>query len=293
MIYVLLQIFIGITAALGIGFILADLFKLPSLRATKAASNLGKKGNKKTSSLDIYLKELSTKIAKLIKLNEIKRAELEMDIRTAGLDTTPEQYISEAVVKAGVFALLSIPAFFLSPLIGGLIVGVAFFVFLRESKAVSWAIRKKRAEIEYELPRFVGHIQKILSHSRDLVYVIESYIPSAGSVFKQELLMTLADMRSTGDNQKALEALDTRIGSNSLSEVTAALISVENTTDTDLMWATLSIKFSELQKIKLKEQANSVPRKMKKLSMALMFCFILMYAAVIGQVLMNSLNTLF
>lgn len=293
MIYIVLQIVIGIIAALGIGFVLADVFKLPSLKATKAASNLGKKGNKKTSSLEVYLKDLSGKISKIIKLNAIRKAELEMDLRTAGMDLTPEQYIAEAIVKAGLFALLSIPAFFILPLVGGLIVGISIFVLIRETKSVSRKIRKKREEIEYELPRFVGHIEKILSHSRDLVYVIESYIPSAGPVFKQELMMTLADMRSTGDNQKALEALDSRIGSNNLSEVTMALISVENTTDTELMWATLSMKFSELQKLKLKEQANGIPRKMKKLSMALMFCFLLMYAAVIGQVLMSSLNTLF
>ncbi len=293
MLYIILQILIGMTAAIGIGFILADVFKLPTLKAAKAAENLGKKGNRKTSSIEVLLKDLSAKISKVVRLNEIKRARLEMDLKTASLEIAPEQYIAEAIVKAGVCGLLAIPAFFLSPFIGGLILGISVFIYIRESKSVSRRIRKKREEIEYELPRFVGHIEKILTHSRDLVYVIESFIPSAGPVFREELLMTLADMRSTGDNQKALENLDSRIGSDNLSEITMALISVENTTDNELMWATLSMKFSQLQKIQLKEQANAVPRKMKRLSMALMFCFLLMYAAVIGQVLMNSLNTLF
>lgn len=63
--------------------------------------------------------------------------------------------------------------------------------------------------------------------------------------------------------------------------------------ETDVYWASLSMKFSDYQRQQLKGQANAVPRKVKKLSMALLFCFILIYVAVIGQVLMTSMTTLF
>ncbi len=46
---IILQILIGLFFAVGIGYILADLLKVPSMKATKAASNLGHKGDKKTS----------------------------------------------------------------------------------------------------------------------------------------------------------------------------------------------------------------------------------------------------
>ena len=42
----------------------------------------------------------------------------------------------------------------------------------------------------------------------------------------------------------------------------------------------------------LRQQANAVPRKVKKLSMALMFCFMLIYVAVIGYVLVTSLGSI-
>ncbi len=290
---IILQIIIGIVAAIGIGFILADVMKVPSLKASKAANNLGRKGNKKTKVIELYLKDLSTKIAGKLRMNEIKRANLEIDLRTANMDITPEQYTADAIVKALLFALVSIPAFFISWIIGVLFIGIAVFVYFRESRAVSRKIKAKRDRIEYELPRFVCHVEKILSHNRDLVYVIESYIPVAGPEFKEELTITLADMRSSGDNQKALEDLDTRIGSNSLSEVVMSLMTVENTADTSALWTSLSMKFSELQKLNLRAQANAIPRKVKKLSMALMFCFLLIYAAVIGQVLMTSMSTMF
>lgn len=42
---IILQIFIGLFAAVGIGCILADLMKVPTMKASKAANNLGKKGD--------------------------------------------------------------------------------------------------------------------------------------------------------------------------------------------------------------------------------------------------------
>lgn len=288
-----LQLLIGVFAAVGLGFILADVMKVPSLKASKAASNLGKKGKRKTSVIELYLKDFSAKIAGKLKLNEIKRANLVIDLRTAGMEITPEQYMADAIVKALLFAVLALPTFFISKIIGVGLLGLAVFVYFHESKSVTRKIKAKRERIEYELPRFVGHIDKTLMHSRDLIYVIESYLPVAGEELKEELMITLAEMRSSGNNQEALTALDNRIGSNSLSDVARALKAVENSKDTTVLWASLSMKFSELQKINLKAQANVIPRKVKKLSLALMMCFLLIYIAVIGQVLLNSMSGLF
>ena len=151
-------------------------------------------------------------------------------------------------------------------------------------------LRQPRANIEYELPRLVGHIEKLLTHSRDIIYILESYIPIAHPELKEALFITVAEMRSSGNIRNALDSLDKRIGSAWLSEVVRALETVENSADTKALWTSLSMKFKELQRLNLKAQANTVPRKVKKLSMALMMCFLLIYIAVIGQVLMNSLG---
>ena len=44
-----LQICIGILVAVGLAFVLADVYHLPTLKARKATNNLGKKGDKKVS----------------------------------------------------------------------------------------------------------------------------------------------------------------------------------------------------------------------------------------------------
>lgn len=289
---IFLQFLIGVFAAVGIGLILADVWKVPSIKASKAANNLGKKGNKKVSIISIYLKEFSAKLAGKLKLNEYKRAQLEADLKTAGMDVTPEEYTADAIVKAAAFGLLAIPAFFIVKVIGLLILAIAVFIYFRESKAVSKRIKAKRERIEYELPRLVNAIEKTLKHSRDVIYVLESYKDTAGEELKAELEITIADMRS-GNIEVALTRLESRIGSTMMSDVTRGLISVIRGDETDVYWASLSMKFSDYQRQQLKGQANAVPRKVKKLSMALLFCFILIYVAVIGQVLMTSMTTLF
>ena len=47
---IVLQIIIGVIAAVGVGFLLADLMKIPSLKASKAANSVGRKGKKKDGS---------------------------------------------------------------------------------------------------------------------------------------------------------------------------------------------------------------------------------------------------
>ena len=171
----ILQIFIGFFAALGVGCILADIMKVPTMKASKAANNLGKKGDKKTSVIEIYLKEFANKLSEKIRLNEYKRAQLEADLRTAGMDMTPELYVSNAIVKAVAIALIAVPAFFIFKLLGLFIAFVAVVVYFSESKKVTKMIAEKRKKIEYELPRLVASIEKTLKHQKGAIHALEAF----------------------------------------------------------------------------------------------------------------------
>ena len=208
------------------------------------------------------------------------------------MDISPEMFISNAAVKAIAVGLLSVPLFFIFKLLGLFVVVIAIFMYYRETKSVSLRIKAKRRNIEYELPRLVSSIAKMLKHNRDIVYILESYRETAGPDLKTELDITVADMRS-GNTEVALTRLESRIGSTMVSDITRGLIAVTRGNDTDVYWAQLEMKFTDYQRQSLKAQANAVPRKMKKLSMALLFCFILIYAAVIGQVMLSSMSALF
>lgn len=82
----ILSVIIGVLCAVGLYFILADAFKLPYVRTSKAVNNLSKSQKEKTSSLDVWLGSFAAFIAKHLPMNEFKRQELETDLRTAQMD---------------------------------------------------------------------------------------------------------------------------------------------------------------------------------------------------------------
>lgn len=289
---IILQIFIGLFAAIGIFLILADILKVPTMKASKAASNLGKKGDKKASAVEIYLKDIAAKLSGKIKLNEYKKAQLEADLRTASVDVSPELYVSNAIVKSVAIGILAIPAFFIFKIIGLFIVFIAVVMYFSESKKITRMIANKRKKIEYELPRLVGSIEKTLKHQKGAVYALEAFKDTTCPELKEELEITVADMRS-GNEEVALTRLESRVGSTMMSDVTRGLIGVVRGNDMEVYWASTAMKFADYQRQQLKGQANAVPRKVRKLSMALLFCFILIYVAVLGQALLTSMGTLF
>ena len=157
---------------------------------------------------------------------------------------------------------------------------------------MSVKIKGRRQTIEYELPRFVSSIEKTMQHNRNVVYILETYKDTAGAELKAELEITIADMRS-GNVEVALTRLENRIGSTMMSDITRGLAALERGDNNAVYWGQLVIKFADYQRQILKQQANAVPRKVRRLSMALMFCFLLIYVAVIGQVLLTSLMEIF
>jgi hypothetical protein len=290
---------------MGIFLILADLFRIPYFKTSKAFQNLIKRQRKKTSTIELWLQDLAQFIGKLLKLNEYTsnkfdaRIQLISDLQTAGMEISPELHIAGAIIKAGICGLLAIPAFFIFPLITPVIIALAFAMYFKEAKGIQSRIKKRREAIEYELPRFVFFIAKTLVHSRDVLSLLDNYrsnlgldLKTAGAVFKYELNITVADMRS-GNYESALTRLESRVGSSMLSDVVRGLISILRGDNTAVYWQALSIKFSDIQRQLLKQQAQKVPGRVKRLSMILLFCFMAVYIVVIITEIMTSLGAMF
>ena len=289
---IVLQLIISVIAAVGVGFILSDILKIPKYGASKAVTTLGKRQKKKTNPLDIWLGDLSNFISGKLKLGEYKRLQLKVDLDSADMTLLPEQYVANAIVKALFVGVFAIPFLFFAPILSVFIVVIALVTYFSEYKKVGNVIKEKRRRIEYELPRLVSNIDKTLVHSRDVLGILDSYREHAGEDLRRELDITVADMRS-GNYEVALTRLESRVGSSMMSDVTRGLVSVIRGDKTDVYWGNLVLKFSDYQRTLLKNEANKAPKKVRKLSMVLLFCFMLMYVAVIVQVLISSLGGMF
>lgn len=288
----MLQTIVGALIGIGLFFVLADMYGLPYYKTDKAVESLSKQQKEKASFLDVWLKELATWLAKHLKLNEFKKAQLESDLKTAQMNITPEMFKANAVVKSLLVGIFAIPMLFVFPLLSPVVIFLAIFLYNREIKSVGRRIKEKRAKIEYELPRLVFTIDKTLKHSRDVLNMIESFAENAGPEMKHELNITAADMRS-GNYEAAITRLESRVGSAQMSDVCRGLIGILRGDDTAMYWASLSIKFNDIQRQQLRLEAQKVPRKVKRLSMCLLFCFMLIYIVVILEQIMSSLGVLF
>ena len=288
----MIQAIIGILCGIGLFFVLADVYRIPYFKTSKAVESLSKKQKDKTSGLNLFLSGIAEKIAKHLKLNEFKRAQLEADLKTAQMDITPEMFKANAIVKAGIIGVFAIPVAFIFPLFVPVVLFLAVFLYRMETKSVSKRIRAKRERIEYELPRLVSNIEKTLAHNRDVLYMLESYAQNAGPELKHELEITVADMKS-GNYEGAITRLESRVGSSMMSDVCRGLIGILRGDDNRMYWASLSLKFNDTARQQLRLKAQKVPRKVKRLSMCLLLCFMLIYIVVILEQIMTSLGVLF
>lgn len=284
--------FCAVFAATGIGFLLAERLKLPSRAASRAMHSMGRNRKDKPNPLTLLMRELSGRLAGKLRLNEYRRAQLEADLRTGDMTQTPEQFVAENIVRAGIVAVLAVPVAFVSKFFSVLLLVAAVLLYRLGSMTLRKKIGARRARIELELPRFVANIEKTLPHSRDVLAMLESYRTGAGEEFGRELDITVADMRS-GNDEAALTRLEARVGSSALSDVVRGLIGILHGEDNGVYWANLSLKFSEAGRQNLREQAGKVPKRVRRLSLVLLGCFFLIYIVVIGEVLLNSLGGLF
>ena len=288
----MLQAIIGALFGVGLFLILADTLRVPFLATSTAAGDLAKRQKQKTGTLEIWLHDLAMWISKRLRLNEYRRIQLETDLKSAGMNLSPEMHIANSIVKAMLVGVFAIPLFFIFPLLAPVVIALAVFMYFRESKGVANRIKAKGKAIEYELPRFVSHIEKTLKHNRDVLYILDNYKNTAGPELRSELEITVADMRS-GNYEAALTRLENRVGSSMLSDVSRGLIGVLRGDDTEVFWTSLGVKFADYQRQLLKQEAQKVPGKVKRLSMCLLFCFMAIYIVVIGMEIVTSLGVLF
>ena len=286
------KIGIGVLVGIGLFMILADCFRIPYMRTSKAVNNLAKQQREKTSSLDVWLSSFASFIARKLKLNEFKRAQMESDLRTAQMDISPEMFMANAIVKSLIVGVFAIPVFFILPVLSPIILFLAFILYRMNMKGIANRIKKKRAGIEYELPRFVFKIEKSLMHDKDVLGMIESFARNAGPELKHELDITAADMRS-GNTEIAITRLEARVGSPLMSDICRGLISIDRGDVNTVYWKSLSMKFADIQRQQLRLEAQKIPKKVKRLSMCLLFCFMLIYIVVILAQIMNSVGVLF
>ena len=169
---------------------------------------------------------------------------------------------------------------------------LAIAIYFKEIRSAEEAVRKRREDIEFELPRFVATLTQELKANRNVLLILETYKQNAGKSFKNELEITVADMKS-GSYESALTRLETRLGSSQVSDVARGLIGVIRGDDSVVYFQMLSHDLKQLELQRLKTIAMKRPSKIRKYSFAMLFCFLLMYLSVMFVEIVKTLDKMF
>lgn len=290
----MLKILFTFALCFGIGLflILLDLLKVPTKRANKVYLAISKKGVQKPKLLDVVILELSEKLGNYIKLGDYKKRKLSMTLRSANINITPETFIARAYVKTGMILLCVVPALWIMPLLALVILVVAILIYFKEIGSAEEILKKSKSAIEYELPRFVNTLTQELHGSRDVLSILETYKKNTSGVFKRELDITTADMRS-GNLESALTRFETRIGSSMLSDVVRGLVGTIRGDNNIVYFQMLSHDFKQLELQRLKAEVMKRPAKIRKYSMMMLGCFVMMYLVVMVLQIVESMGELF
>lgn len=284
----ILYVTVGILFGFSIFGILCDLGKVPTRKTSRTMRGVQKQLKVGDGRINSSLEDVATWIARHIRLNELKKARLQANLTTARMDISPEMWVADSIVKSMVIAVVVLPtALVWRPgIIASLLLAVLNYHELK--RQLQKKVTQHREALEYELPRLVFTIEKTLRHNRNVIQMLESYQHIASPDLRHELDITLADMKS-GSQETAITRLEMRVGSAMMSDVCRGLLSVLRGDDTASYWTTLTVKFTDHQRNLLKARADKIPDKVSKLSLALVFCYFVMW---LGVLILQSVQAL-
>ncbi|MCR5457770.1 MAG: hypothetical protein K6F14_06810 [Clostridiales bacterium] len=281
----LIYILSGILLCLSLFFILSSVLKVPLYSKEKASDKVIKKAymHNRPSLLD----KLTDSLSRAIKLPSSLRSAIEDALMSSGKTEKAEHFVSGLIVRTSPLVLLALVLLLFSPVLSALVFVASLIIPLMGYEEIKKKTDSKRKRIESQLYGFVLYIQKCIKHNRDVIYICESY-PSSDKIFVSEMQQTCSDMRSA-NVESALSRLEKRIGSALLSDVTRGLVSVSRGDETQGYWQSMEIKLRENERLILRTRANKLPSKTRILSMVMLFCFVAIYAVVLGTIVIESL----
>lgn len=258
-----------------------------------AARALKGRGPRALSQTEVVVRAMARKLEGHVHLDPIKHAQLQETLRNLGRSETPEAFQANAMARA----LLMCCAFLWLPLfsvpLGAMAIALTFFaVYQREQKQLHKQLQERRQRIERELPQFAGTIRQSLNSTRDLVAILSNYRKISGPVLAGEIDKTLNDIM-TGNAERAIKALEGRVASPKLGQVTRGLQAVLRGDDQRVYFDVLAAEFRKAQDEMLERVLLDRPKELHPHLAVLFGCLLFMIAMSVGADLTQQMGVFF
>ncbi|WP_373843206.1 type II secretion system F family protein [Bacteroides heparinolyticus] len=274
-------------AAAGIYLLISSVLNISGYAVMRSFSALKKGGDKKASFFDEIFEAAAIKLSRFVYIDEWKKKRLGDCLVAVGISESPELYTANALLKALIIsALVAATSLFFRIM---LVVSVVVFVIIysKESGAADKQLRKRRSKIEAALPRFVSFVTEALKSTRDVIRILESYIPNSEEALKEELKVLVADMRS-GSYELAILRFDARISSPNVSKLSRGLIGTVRGDDSVFYFRILDRELREEEIRKLEKEALKRPPAIRRWSFVVLAVMVAVYMFVLFVNVINS-----
>lgn len=277
----------------GCYMIVCEASGCPDIKTSRALLSAGEIHSANLNAIwDGFLQKVGRKLEPFISLDEFRRQKIQTMLSIADETLTPEEYIGRALAGGLSVALFAIPIGFVSTAMGGIVLVLAIAVGLYLYHAVFDTVKRRRKQIEREIPRFALSLAEHLKNDRDVLRILTSYRKVSGTELGSELDKTIAAMKS-GNYETALLGLSSRVGSPMMTEVVRGLIGTIRGDDQTVYFEMLSRDMRKVEQNQLEKEAQKQPAKIRKYSMLMLLCIILIYAVVLMTELTGSLGAIF
>lgn len=274
-IYILL--FIGmILLTIGLYNIAGSIFVLQSGNTKAAFRQLFVKRTFKQKMHEKLVLPLAKVISKIISLSEYKRRRWKSDLQRAGIEKTPELYISENLSRSvwiGAAGFLFIPLGM--PFITILLILYAFLIYRKNSGKLKDQITQMNKDIEAELPRMVETLNYTLSDTNDLLKFFERYRRVSGAAMGKALDRLIFDLK-TGNAEDALREFDKDLAIPQITTFVSTLIGVTRGVDQRTTLVVLEKDFRARQREELRREIDKRPGKVRLASVIMVFGMVIL-----------------
>jgi hypothetical protein len=273
-------LYVAVHAALG----------LPSHKAVEAVRNIHGR-RELTKRLQNALLSLAKLLSKLFPMSEYKARRMEADFSRLRVKQTPQEFVSTAMARSLLFAILGLLFIPLGiPLLALLTAATALLAYFQSMQTIRKRVEAQNHEIEAELPRLVETLNYTLQDNRDLLEFFEKYRKVAGKALGSELDRLLIEMK-TGNQEAAMRRMDARLGLPSFAALCAVLCGVNQGVDQHTSLLVLEQDMRAKERETLRRSMEKRPGRIKAASFILTMLMILMFMVPLVLLIIHNLQT--
>lgn len=284
-----IQLITAVLLFLGLYMIARCRIILPSYATVKAFSGLN--GHKATIKEQIIY-PIARKLERIIHIDKYKRSTLEANLKAADIQEKPEFYIATAVTCGLLIFTPALALLSMIPFLGAGLAILALLVFFKEYYRVQSITDKRAHIIDIEIPQLAAAIGEAVRNNQDYLPVLESQCNLCSPVFRKELNLLIADMK-TGNRTDALTRFESRLNSGKVSELVKGLKSIERGDDINAYMQRTLMHMSKYEIEEMHREAQKRPSELHGPNIMLFLALLIFYIAIMGGQLVGSLRGLF